>query len=84
MRAFLLLAVVGCSLAGCATTSDTSITNALCTHQIITTNAAEAALTAAAAIKDPAAQAAAIAAANATLALVASCPGYAGPAITAQ
>lgn len=69
------------ALAGCSTLSDASLENTVCSHQIITTQAAELALSNAQLIKDPAAQAAAIAAANASLSLVAGCPGYDGPAV---
>lgn len=83
MVRFSLMLATTCALVmlgGCASTSDGSIIQTVCSHQIATTAAAELALQNAGLIKDDAARAAAIAAANATLSLVAGCPGYAGPA----
>lgn len=78
MRPFLMLAITASIvlLGGCA---DSTIIQDVCSHQISVTAAAELALKNAYLIQDPAARNAAIAAANATLALVAGCPGYAGP-----
>lgn len=78
MVCFLMVGMLA-GLTGCASLSDGKLEQTVCSHQIVTTNAAEAALTAAVLIKDPYARQAAISAANATLALVAGCPGYAGP-----
>lgn len=85
MMARTFAVLVACSLSlvlsACAATSDSALENSICSHQVVTTNAAEAALTAAQLIKDPAARTAAIMGANAALSLVAGCPGYAGPVI---
>lgn len=78
MKLFALL-MLATLVSGCASTTDNVITQTVCSHQIATTAAAELALQNAGLIKDVAARDAAIAAANATLSIVAGCPGYGGP-----
>ena len=62
------------SLTGCATLSDSQVSNYTCTHQLLLTTGANAALANANLIQDPVARQAAIDAANTTLSLVAMCP----------